>query len=97
MECKQKMSKQQPKLKRPTVKCHGLFDTNIKVNGSKKEVTIKFVADQDTVDLNVLGRMLKDGATAIFVSDQTEIPTEDNQDKPQEAPGQMSLLEGNGK
>ena len=43
MECKQKMSKQQPKLKRPTVKCHGLFDTNIKVNGSKKEVTIKFV------------------------------------------------------
>lgn len=53
------MSKQQPKLKRPTIKCHGLLDTNIKVDGSKKEVTIKFVADQDTVDLNVLGRMLK--------------------------------------
>lgn len=54
------MSKQQPKLKRPTVKCHGLFDTNIKVNGSKKEVAIRFVADQDIVDLNVLGRMLKE-------------------------------------
>lgn len=87
----------QPKLKRPTVKCHGIFDSNIKVNGSKREVTIRFVADQDTVDLNVLGRMLKDGATAIFVSDQTEIPTDDDKDRPEEAPGQMSLLEGNGK
>lgn len=87
----------QGKLKRPTVKCHGLFDSNIKVNGGKREVTIKFVADQDTVDLNVLGRMLKDGATAIFVSDQTEVPVDDDQDKPKEAPGQMTLLESSGK
>ena len=36
----------QPKLKRPTVKCHGIFDSNIKVNGGKREVTIRFVAMQ---------------------------------------------------
>ena len=41
--------------------------------------------------------MLKDGATAIFVSDQTEIPTDDGQDKPKEAPGQMTLVESSGK
>lgn len=82
----------QPKLKRPTVKCHGIFDSNIKVNGGKREVTIRFIADQDTV-----GRMLKDGATAIFVSDQTEIPTDDDKDKPEEAPGQMTLLESSSK
>ena len=67
------MSKSENKaLKRATVKCHGKFKTNLKVNAGKDEVVIEFIANQDTVDLNVLGRMLKDGATAIFVSDQTE-------------------------
>lgn len=84
------------KLKRPTVKCHGKFDANIKVNGSKREVTIKFIANQDTVDLNMLGRILKDGATAIFVSDQTELPTDKDKDKPKEAKRQMSLLDSKG-
>ncbi len=41
--------------------------------------------------------MLQDGATAIFVSDQTELPIDDGKGKGKEAPGQMSLLEGNGK
>ena len=43
------------------------------------------------VDLNRLAAMLKDGATAIFVSDQTELPVDDDKDKP--AKGQMSLLD----
>ena len=47
-----------------------------------------------------LGRILRDGATAIFVSDQTELPLDDEKDKkkdddkPKEAKGQLSLLEG---
>ena len=85
------MSKSENKaLKRATVKCHGKFKTNLKVNAGKDEVVIEFIANQDTVDLNVLGRMLKDGATAIFVSDQTD------KDKGKEAPGQLSLLKGSG-
>ena len=67
-----------------------------KVNAGKDEVVIEFIANQDTVDLNVLGRMLKDGATAIFVSDQTELPVDDDKDKGKEAPGQLSLLKGSG-
>lgn len=83
-------------LKRTTVKCHGMFDTALKVNGSKNVVTIKFIADQRTLDLNKLAAILRDGATAIFVSDQTELPTDDDKDKgqPKEAKGQLSLLEG---
>lgn len=38
-----------------------------------------------------MAAMLKDGATAIFVSDQTELPVDDDKDKP--AKGQMSLLD----
>ena len=91
------MSKNSNKaLKRATVKCHGKFKTNLKVNDGKDEVVIEFIANQDTVDLNVLGRMLKDGATAIFVSDQTELPVDDDKDKGKEAPGQLSLLKGSG-
>ena len=53
--------------------------------------------------MNQLGRILRDGATAIFVSDQTEFPLDDEKDKkkdddkPKEAKGQLSLFEGNGK
>lgn len=53
---------------------------------------IKFVADQRTIDLNVLARILKDGATAAFISDQTEFPVDDDKSKP--VKGQMSLLDG---
>ena len=87
-------------LKHPTVKCHGKFKTSIKVNAGKGEVVIDFIADQSTLDLNQLGRILRDGATAIFVSDQTELPLDDEKDKkedddkPKEAKGQLSLLEG---
>lgn len=83
-------------LKCTTVKCHGKFDTALKVNGSMNEVTIKFIADQRTIDLNKLASILKDGATAIFVSDQTELPTDDEKDKGKDKPaeGQLSLLEG---
>lgn len=35
--------------------------------------------------------------SAIFVSDQTELPVDDDKDKGKEAPGQLSLLKGNGK
>ena len=58
------------------------------------------LGDQSTLDLNQLGRILRDGATAIFVSDQTEFPLDDEKDKkkdddkPKEAKGQLSLLEG---
>ncbi len=89
--------KENKALKHPTVKCHGKFKTGIKVNAGKGEVVIDFIANQDAVDLNVLGRMLKDGATAIFVSDQTELPVDDDKDKGKEAHGQLSLLKGNGK
>lgn len=82
-------------LKRTTVKCHGKFDSKLAINGSKGEVTIKFVADQKTVDLNKLGRVLKDGATAIFVSDQTELPTDEEKHETKEAKGQLSLLKEN--
>lgn len=88
------------KIKHPTVKCHGKFKTSIKVNAGKGEVVIDFIADQSTLDLNQLGRILRDGATAIFVSDQTEFPLDDEKDKkkdddkPKEAKGQLSLLEG---
>lgn len=44
-----------------------------------------------SIDLNRLAAMLKDGATAIFVSDQTELPVDDDKDKP--VKGQMSLLD----
>lgn len=87
-------------VKHPTVKCHGKFKTSIKVNAGKGEVVIDFIADQSTLDLNQLGRILRDGATAIFVSDQTEFPLDDEKDKkedddkPKEAKGQLSLLEG---
>lgn len=81
-------------LKRTTVKCHGMFNPKLAINGSKGEVTIKFVADQKTIDLNKLGRILKDGATAIFVSDQTELPTDEEKHETKEAKGQLSLLEG---
>lgn len=87
-------------LKHPTVKCHGKFKTSIKVNAGKGEVVIDFIADQSTLDLNQLGRILRDGATAIFVSDQTEFPLDDEKDKkkdddkPKEVKGQLSLLEG---
>lgn len=92
------MSKSENKaLKRATVKCHGKFKTSLKVNAGKDEVVIEFIANQDTVDLNVLDRMLKDGATAIFVSDQTELPLDDDKDKGKEAHGQLSLLKGNNK
>ena len=80
-------------LKRTTVKCHGMFNPKLAINGSKGEVTIKFVADQKTIDLNKLGRILKDGATAIFVSEQTELPTDEEKDDTKEAKGQLSLLE----
>lgn len=95
--------KENKALKHPTVKCHGKFKTSIKVNAGKGEVVIDFIADQSTLDLNQLGRILRDGATAIFVSDQTEFPLDDEKDKkkdddkPKEAKGQLSLLEGNGK
>lgn len=92
--------KENKALKHPTVKCHGKFKTSIKVNAGKGEVVIDFIADQSTLDLNRLGRILRDGATAIFVSDQTELPLDDEKDKkkdddkPKEAKGQLSLLEG---
>lgn len=92
--------KENQALKHPTVKCHGKFKTSIKVNAGKGEVVIDFIADQSTLDLNQLGRILRDGATAIFVSDQTELPLDDEKDKkgdddkPKEAKGQLSLLEG---
>lgn len=92
--------KENKALKHPTVKCHGKFKTSIKVNAGKGEVVIDFIADQSTLDLNQLGRILRDGATAIFVSDQTELPLDDEKDKkkdddkPKEAQGQLSLLEG---
>lgn len=38
--------------------------------------------------------MLKDGATAIFVSDQTQLPVDEDKDKVKPADGQLSLLEG---
>ncbi|WP_131501292.1 hypothetical protein [Lactobacillus crispatus] len=82
-------------LKRTTVKCHGMFDPKLAINGSKNEVTIKFIADQKTIDLNKLGRILKDGATEIFVSDQTELPTDEEKDSTEEAKGQLSLLKEN--
>lgn len=47
--------KENQAVKHPTVKCHGKFKTSIKVNAGKGEVVIRFVADQDTVDLNKLG------------------------------------------
>ena len=92
--------KENKALKHPTVKCHGKFKTSIKVNAGKGEVVIDFIADQSTLDLNQLGRILRDGATAIFVSDQTEFPLDDEKDKkkdddkPKETKGQLSLLEG---
>lgn len=92
--------KENKALKHPTVKCHGKFKTSIKVNAGKGEVVIDFIADQSTLDLNQLGRILRDGATAIFVSDQAELPLDDEKDKkkdddkPKEAKGQLSLLEG---
>ena len=92
--------KENKALKHPTVKCHGKFKTSIKVNAGKGEVVIDFIADQSTLDLNQLGRILRDGATAIFVSDQTEFPLDDEKDnkkdddRPKEAKGQLSLLEG---
>lgn len=92
--------KENKALKHPTVKCHGKFKTSIKVNAGKGEVVIDFIADQSTLDLNQLGRILRDGATAIFVSDQTEFPLDDEKDKKKdddklkEAKGQLSLLEG---
>lgn len=92
--------KENKALKHPTVKCHVKFKTSIKVNAGKGEVVIDFIADQSTLDLNQLGRILRDGATAIFVSDQTELPLDDKKDKkkdddkPEEAKGQLSLLEG---
>ena len=92
--------KENKALKHPTVKCHGKFKTSIKVNAGKGEVVIDFIADQSTLDLNQLGRILRDGATAIFVSYQTELPLDDEKDKkedddkPKEAKGQLSLLEG---
>ena len=64
-------------LKRATVKCHGKFKTSLSIN--RDGVSISFTA------------MLKDGATAIFVSDQTELPVDDDKDKP--VKGQMSLLD----
>lgn len=92
--------KENKALKHPTVKCHGKFKTSIEVNAGKGEVVIDFIADQSTLDLNQLGRILRDGATAIFVSDQTELPLDNEKDKkkdddkPKEAKGQLSLLEG---
>lgn len=92
--------KENKALKHPTVKCHGKFKTSIKVNAGKGEVVIDFIADQSTLDLNQLDRILRDGATAIFVSDQTELPLDNEKDKkkdddkPKEAKGQLSLLEG---
>lgn len=80
-------------LKRVTVKCHGYFDTGLKINAGRGEVVIKFKANQDTVDLNKLGGILKDGATAIFVSDQTSLPTDEEKDKDKPVKGQMSLLD----
>lgn len=66
-------------LKRATVKTHGHFDQKLSIK--KGEVTIKFTADVKDIDLNTLALMLKDGATAIFVSDQTELPTDDSKPK----------------
>ena len=84
------MSEKVKNLKRTQVKCHGRFKTSLKVKDDKVE--INFIADRKTVDLNKLGGMLKDGATAIFVSDQTSLPT--NEEEPKEAKGQISLLDG---
>ena len=39
--------------------------------------------------------VLKDGATAIFVSDQTELPTDEEKHETKEAKGQLSLLKEN--
>lgn len=78
-------------LKRVQVKCHGKFKTSISVSGSKNKVNIGFIADKDTVDLNKLADILKDGATAIFVSDQTSLPTDD--EKTKKADGQLTLLD----
>lgn len=77
-------------LKRVQVKCHGKFKP-ISVSGSKNEVNIGFIADKDTVDLNKLADILKDGATAIFVSDQTSLPTDD--EKTKKADGQLTLFD----
>lgn len=88
--------KENQAVKQPTVKCHRKFKNSIKVNAGKGEVVIDFIADQSTLDLNQLRRILRDGATAIFVSDQTELPVDDDKDKGKEAPGQLSLLKGSG-
>lgn len=88
--------KENQAVKQPTVKYHGKFKNSIKVNAGKGEVVIDFIADQSTLDLNQLRRILRDGATAIFVSDQTELPVDDDKDKGKEAPGQLSLLKGSG-
>lgn len=79
-------------LGRTTVKCHGYFKKSISVAGD--DVQISFKADRRTVDLNKLADILKDGAWATFVSDQTELPTDDDKDKDKPADGQMSLLDG---
>lgn len=65
-------------------------------DGKVNQVTITFLADERTLDLNKLASILKDGATAIFVSDQTELPTDDGKDKKDDKPadGQLSLLSG---
>lgn len=76
-------------LKRATVKCHGHFKASLSINDD--DVNIRFTANRRTVDLNRLAGILNDGATAIFVSDQTELPVDDDKDKP--AKGQMSLLD----
>lgn len=76
-------------LKRAQIKCHGHFKKSLSISGDK--VSINFTADRRSVDLNKLGGMLKDGATAIFVSDQTELPTDDEETK--KAKGQLSLLD----
>lgn len=81
-------------LKQTTVKCHGGFKPNLKIDGKIGQVTITFLADEKTLDLNKLAAILKDGATAIFVSDQTELPTDDGKDKDKPADGQLSLLDG---
>lgn len=80
-------------LKRATVKCYGKFKTSLSIN--RNGVSISFTAERKTVDLNRLAAMLKDGATAIFVSDQTELPVDDDKDKP--VKGQMSLLDNGNK
>lgn len=80
-------------LKQTTVKCHGDFKPNLKIDGKVGQVTITFLADEKTLDLNKLASILKDGATAIFVSDQTELPTDDDKGKDKPADGQLSLLD----